>query len=108
MDALYRTYWVEGRPIQNLEVIAAGLASAFSDDEVKAIMARVGDPEVKKLLLTNSELAVQEGAFGIPWFVATNSEGVTEGFWGVDHLGQVVRFLGVDRGVAVDGFRALL
>lgn len=71
-------------------------------------MAKVGEAEVKKLLLTNSEKAVEEGAFGLPWFVATNAEGVTEGFWGVDHLGQVVKFLGLDRGVDEKGFRALL
>lgn len=29
--------------------------------------------------------------------VCTNSSGKTEGFWGVDHLGQVVDFLGLKK-----------
>lgn len=46
------------------------------------------------------------GAFGLPWFECTNSKGETEGFWGVDHMGLVVEFLGLDR--SDQGFKALL
>ncbi|KAK5789002.1 hypothetical protein VI817_009960 [Penicillium citrinum] len=48
-----------------------------------------------------------EGAFGLPWFQCTNSEVKTEGFWGIDHLGVVADFLGLDRS-RDSGFRALL
>jgi 2-hydroxychromene-2-carboxylate isomerase len=47
-------------------------------------------------------LAFKEGAFGLPWFVATNKEGVTEKYWGFDHLGMVVDHLGLDRGQATE------
>jgi 2-hydroxychromene-2-carboxylate isomerase len=57
----------------------------------------MGQPDVKSLLMSNTDRAFQEGAFGLPWFVCTDSNGKTEGFWGVDHLGQVADFLSLDR-----------
>ena len=53
---------------------------------------------MKKKLTANTNEALETGAFGLPWFVCTNKEGKTEKFWGVDHLGQVVDFLGLERG----------
>lgn len=67
---------------------------------------------------SNTELALEEGAFGLPWFVgelcpllassdsadvivssvATNDRGQTERYWGFDHLGQVMMHLGLDKG----------
>lgn len=62
---------------------------------------------MKALLGSNTDHSFDSGAFGLPWFECTNATGDTEGFWGVDHLGQVADFLGLDR--ALDkGFRAAL
>lgn len=53
--------------------------------------------EGKKLLVENTEKADKvEQAFGLPWFVCENAKGEKEGFWGVDHLGCVVRFMGLE------------
>jgi hypothetical protein len=52
-------------------------------------------------------MAFNDGAFGLPWFTCINSEGKTEGFWGLDHLGQVSDFLGLDR-PRMGGWKALL
>lgn len=62
---------------------------------------------MKELLNKNTNAALEDGAFGLPWFMCTNEKGEKEGFWGVDHLGQVALFLGLDRS-ADGGFRALL
>ena len=63
--------------------------------------------ETKAILTANTDRAFNIGAFGIPWFECTNTNGETEGFWGVDHLGQVADFLGLD--MKLDrGFRAVL
>jgi 2-hydroxychromene-2-carboxylate isomerase len=51
----------------------------------------------KKQLLENTDRAFAEGAFGLPWMTCVNSAGQTEGFWGVDHLGQVAHFLGLEK-----------
>lgn len=64
-------------------------------------------PQIKGLLASNTDRAFKSGAFGLPWFECTNPKGQTEGFWGVDHLGQVADFLGLDRTVD-KGFRASL
>jgi hypothetical protein len=39
--------------------------------------------------------------------VCTNTDGKTEGFWGVDHLGQVADFLGLER-PQMGGWKAML
>ena len=58
------------------------------------MLFRSGD-EAKKALRDNGDEALKEGCFGLPWFVAENEKGQKEGFWGVDHIGQVMEFLDV-------------
>lgn len=108
-EALYRAFWVEGKTINQPDVISSALSSHgdFAKGEVETVMGKVGDPEVKKALGANSDQAMADGAFGLPWFVAENAKGEKEAFWGVDHLGQVVEFLGLDRGLE-PGLRAML
>jgi 2-hydroxychromene-2-carboxylate isomerase len=65
------------------------------------------EQKVKELLAANTAKAVEDGAFGLPWFECTNVKGETQGHWGVDHLGFVVDFLGLERGLD-KGFRPLL
>ena len=62
----------------------------------------------KAALIQNTDAAFDSGGFGLPWMVCTNAEGQTEGFFGVDHLGQVAQFLGLGRGENKGGWRALL
>lgn len=63
--------------------------------------------EVKAKLKENTERAFKEGGFGVPWFVATNEKGETEGFWGVDHMGMMCDHLGIERPEG-KGFKSLL
>nr|OQO22377.1 hypothetical protein B0A51_10577 [Rachicladosporium sp. CCFEE 5018] len=107
-SALFKTYWVDGSPVQKPEVVASALATVFGKAEAEELVARTGEAEVKKLLNSNTELALQSGAFGLPWFECTNSEGVKKGFWGVDHFGQVVDFLGLEKREGGEGFRSVL
>lgn len=51
----------------------------------------------KSLLRKNTAEAVARGACGLPWITATNHSGNTESFWGFDHLGQVIQFLGLEK-----------
>lgn len=63
----------------------------------------------KKVLLENTERAFADGAFGLPWMFCTNAAGEKEGYWGVDHLGQVAQFLGLDRQKGqAKGWKAML
>jgi 2-hydroxychromene-2-carboxylate isomerase len=53
--------------------------------------------QAKEKLEAYTDLAIHEGAFGLPWFMATNAEDEKEGFFGFDHLGHVVDFLGLEK-----------
>lgn len=105
--ALYHAFWVEGQTIGKPEVISPVLAKVLGDADAKKIMDKIGSPEAKERLSKNSDKAMGEGAFGLPWFVATNAKGEKDTFWGVDHMGQVVEHLGLDR-KDEPGFRSLL
>ncbi|KAK5076970.1 hypothetical protein LTR64_005551 [Lithohypha guttulata] len=89
------------------------LLSAVLDGEIaKKVMGSIGEKQVKDLLVANTNGAFEKGAFGLPWFECTNKEGETEGFWGFDHLGHVVRFLELeeegDKGRSGQVMRAML
>ncbi|KAL2416421.1 hypothetical protein ABEF95_003127 [Exophiala dermatitidis] len=73
------------------------LAKVLGQDVVAEILGKhISSPQVKKQLSANMDQAIADGAFGLPWFKCRNRRGEVEGFWGFDHLGQVVRFLGLD------------
>ncbi|PWY93602.1 2-hydroxychromene-2-carboxylate isomerase [Aspergillus sclerotioniger CBS 115572] len=107
-EALYRSFWVEGNPnIAQPECFGPVLERVLGKSETQTIMEAMNHAEIKAILTANTNRAFNIGAFGIPWFECTNTKGETEGFWGVDHLGQVADFLGLD--IKLDrGFRAVL
>lgn len=120
--ALYKAMWVDTKPIAEPAVFESVLAEVLGKEGAKSVVEKVcvspdivvcrttfadkswgnqhKKPEAKAKLQANTDLAFKEGAFGLPWFVATNKEGVTEKYWGFDHLGMVVEHLGLDRGQA--------
>jgi 2-hydroxychromene-2-carboxylate isomerase len=53
--------------------------------------------EARALLRQNTEQAMAAGACGLPWFTAYNAQGERDDFWGFDHLGQVITFLGLEK-----------
>ncbi|GAB7358250.1 hypothetical protein MBLNU230_g0401t1 [Neophaeotheca triangularis] len=108
--ALYQAFWVEKRKIGEVGVIQAALSGEgvlAGEQEVARVIEKISNPETKAQLNANTDTALKDGCFGLPWFVATNSKGETDRFWGVDQLGLVVEALGLDRG-REEGLRALL
>ena len=71
------------------------------------IVLEMAGKEGREVLGKNTDQALADGAFGLPWFVATNANEETEAFWGVDHLGQVTEHLGLEKPRA-GGWKALL
>ncbi|EGD94127.1 2-hydroxychromene-2-carboxylate isomerase [Trichophyton tonsurans CBS 112818] len=102
IDALYNTLWVNrDSSIIKPEGFVPMLESVIGKDAaIKSTTA-----EIKQKLVSNTDRSVESGAFGLPWMECTNSKGETESFFGVDHLGQVVAFLGLD-GTLGKGFKA--
>ena len=64
--------------------------------DTRAVLAEAATTG-KTLLKENTDRAFADGAFGLPWMVCTNSAGETQGFWGVDHFGQVLQHLGIEK-----------
>lgn len=94
---------------KTLEVL---IGSVVGGDVAKKVVGKTGSKEVKDKLIGNTNLAFEKGAFGLPWFECTNGKGEEDGFWGFDHLGQVVRFLelkeGAERERSGEWLKALL
>ncbi|KAF2098557.1 HCCA isomerase/glutathione S-transferase kappa [Rhizodiscina lignyota] len=107
LDALYTALWVNHAEIAKPDVIQSVLSSAIGEKSAAAAVKGTGNPDVKKRLIQNTDDAFTGDAFGLPWFICTNRSGEKEGFWGVDHLAQVVDFLGLERPTS-KGWRALL
>lgn len=119
LDAFYDAYWLQGRVVTEKDVLGdvlgkiltaegvAGQQVAAQVDKVLALAATEG----KQILQANTDKAYAEGAFGLPWMVCESDEGGQgkrkEGFWGVDHLGMVVDFLGLEKPRG-GGWRAML
>ena len=95
-DALYQAFWVEGKTIGQPDVISAALEPAIGKDTTSKVLDMVKGDAAKKKLRDNSDQAFADGCFGLPYFVATNQNGETEAFWGVDHIGQLLDHLAVD------------
>lgn len=64
--------------------------------------------DARRVLQENTDGAFADGAFGLPWFACENDRGDREGFWGVDHLGAVLDFLGLEKPAGDGRWRAML
>ena len=78
-DALYRTYFVEGRDIGDVAVVldvarATGLDGA-------GLETALSDPAVKERAKAEVDRAIARGVFGSPFFLVDG-----EAFWGNDRL----------------------
>ncbi|MCJ1427978.1 hypothetical protein MMC29_005885 [Sticta canariensis] len=110
--ALFRYSFVERQAIHTSDGLLSVLVTILGQSEAEEILGMCSSDVIKKLLLANTSEALAEGSFGLPWYVATNSQGQKEGFWGFDHLAQVADHLGLQRptpGMTNEGgWRALL
>lgn len=67
VDVVYAAMWEDGRNMDDLPTITATLDAAGLDS--RAILALSQDPEVKAVLLANTQSAHDHGAFGSPSFL---------------------------------------
>lgn len=76
--------WIKHVDPSKPENLAKCLAEHFSEPEVREIMAAANTPKYKQALTDTTKMVVDSGAFGAPWFLVTNSKGMTEPFFGSD------------------------
>ncbi len=93
LSALYRAFWVERKAIVQSDVVQSVLEEVLGEKLAKQILEAVsrscpilrhdlrtlagqgkGD-DAKKLLSANTDKALEEGAFGLPWFVGMLPDG---------------------------------
>ncbi|THX17918.1 putative 2-hydroxychromene-2-carboxylate isomerase [Aureobasidium pullulans] len=96
--ALYKGMWVDNKSIHEPAVFGAILSEVLGEERAKEVVEDSTKPEAKAKLQKNTDMAFEEGAFGLPWFVATNAQGEVDRFWGFDHMGLMVEHLGLDGG----------
>ncbi|KAF2266374.1 thioredoxin-like protein [Lojkania enalia] len=98
ISLFYHNYWVKYNEPEKPENLLAIVKTVLGcEKEARKATKSADSEEAKEKLKANTEKAFADGAFGLPWFVATNLKGETEGFWGVDHLGQLCDHLGLER-----------
>ncbi|KAF4121198.1 DSBA-like thioredoxin domain [Geosmithia morbida] len=64
------------------EAVASDGEPVFTDHDVRAVLD--GRAGLKDSLASQTNKAVDQGAFGAPWFWVTNAKGETDGFFGSD------------------------
>ncbi|MGE8154731.1 2-hydroxychromene-2-carboxylate isomerase [Pseudomonas vancouverensis] len=87
IDCLFKALWVDGRPLDEAETVAAVLSqNGFDPQQVLTLTA---DEEVKAVLKDNTEKAVKRGVFGAPSMFVDNRL-----YFGQDRLDFVIEALG--------------
>jgi 2-hydroxychromene-2-carboxylate isomerase len=79
VDAVYRAIWVDGRNMNDPEVVSGVLSQAGFD--AGALLALASDPDVKDRLKSLTASAVERGVFGAPTFFVRGQM-----YWGQDRL----------------------
>ncbi|KAK8121513.1 2-hydroxychromene-2-carboxylate isomerase [Apiospora kogelbergensis] len=96
LDALYAAMWTAHDQVEDPQVFEPILTQVLGEKSTKEALA-YSSTVGKSTLKANTDKAFEDGAFGLPWMVCTNSKGQTEGFWGVDRIGEVLRFLSLEK-----------
>lgn len=82
--------------ISKQENLAKLLSQHFDEKEVKEIMTLMTTKKYKDKLSENTKTALEQGAFGAPWFWMKNDKGEEEPLFGSDRFGYMFRFMGVE------------
>ncbi|TPX42138.1 hypothetical protein SeLEV6574_g05744 [Synchytrium endobioticum] len=93
-DGFFRMIHCENKDFQDDAQIFAKASSILGHEKAQRMMEASTTLDIKNELSHVTKEAVQEGAFGNPWVVATNSDGTTARFFGEDSFERLCYFLG--------------
>ena len=85
-DIIFNSIWVEGLNMGDEEVVKSTLSK--NNFKTSEILANISSDSVKQTLITNTQLAVDRGLFGVPTIFINN-----EMFFGQDRLDFVEEIL---------------
>ena len=86
VDIIFNSIWVEGLNMGDEEVVKSTLSK--NNFKTSEILANISSDSVKQTLITNTQLAVDRGLFGVPTIFINN-----EMFFGQDRLDFVEEIL---------------
>lgn len=92
VESMLPVVWEEGVDITDPETLAATVARIGFD--ANDMMARIQTDAIKQKVFSNTDHAVDRGAFGIPTMFVGPKDGKTEMFFGKERLAQVGELLG--------------
>ena len=87
VEAMLPKIWEEG--VDVLDPASLGNAVAEAGFDAKDLFERSQSDEIKQGLVTNTDNAVERGAFGIPTMFVGPKGGATEMFFGKERLDQI-------------------
>ncbi|RPA97512.1 thioredoxin-like protein [Choiromyces venosus 120613-1] len=96
---LWVSLWEQNKDISQEAQLAETWSGLFKEEELKRIIEATGKEEYKDALMENTNEAVQNGAFGVPWSVVRNAKGEETRFFGSDRFHFMWEFLGIGDGV---------
>ena len=86
IHAILRHAFAEGGDFGKAETVASIAQSVGIDRE--ALLSGIRDPDLKARLREDVQATLDRGVFGSPFFIYDG-----EPFWGVDHMGQMERWI---------------
>lgn len=89
-EELWLAYWRDSMDISKPEIMTKCLTRHFTEEEARQIIKGGTSPKYKKLLTEETARLVEKGAFGAPWFLVRNKDGLEEPFFGSDRYELVV------------------
>jgi glutathione S-transferase kappa 1 len=93
--ALYRAHWGKGAAVNDPEtILAAAIAGGLDEGRARALLARIGDADVKEKLKASGDEVVARGAFGFPAMFVTK-DGDDELFFGHDRISLLAFEMGL-------------
>jgi len=94
IDVMYATFWVDQKPIQDVEVIREVLESVAGAEVAEKVLAGVAGVGAE-ILTKNTQAVLDQGCFGLPYLIVVDSAGQTDKWWGSDRLPEIEQCLGL-------------
>ena len=81
---IFEEMWENGLDVSKPDVLIKVLAKRYTEPQIREIMEGANNAQYKQALNDNTKAALNNGAFGCPWFWVKNSKGVDQPFFGSD------------------------
>lgn len=99
VEELSRQFWIsffqKNQNITEVDVMKdVSKRAGMNDEQIEKALADSNEQPVKKRLISFTEEALEQGAFGAPWIVITDKDGNKHEVFGSDRWGVVADLLG--------------